>query len=213
MFALLPSALRLLLASALWPANPTYDPPPELAPLRFHLRHEHALSPSALNVFRDISLRTDAFSAEPVLALSAAPVTVHRPRSRAEFRAARARWRPGGEPTTLDWDDTDVPGPNVSSRETLQTLAKMTNNAYSEPGDKEWYDLGGDWDVVRPLPLLTMSARAADFGVSSRGTRSGGNRTWTASAVTSSSRRTTRRSSSPSRVPLPAGSSVGAVRQ
>lgn len=51
----------------------------------------------------------------------------------------------------LDWDETDVVGPNVHDRETLQMLGKMTNNAYSQPGDKDWYDLGPEWNSVRCL--------------------------------------------------------------
>ena len=83
-----------------------------------------------------------------------------------------------GQSQSLNWEIEDVPGPNVESRETLLTLAKMTNNgmlcvlicvrilfnecqsAYVEPGDPAWYDLGEDWNSVRmffltrAVPLL-----------------------------------------------------------
>jgi hypothetical protein len=40
-------------------------------------------------------------------------------------------------------------GPDVESRATLLELAKMTNNAYVEPDDPAWYDLGANWNDVR----------------------------------------------------------------
>jgi putative lipase involved disintegration of autophagic bodies len=46
------------------------------------------------------------------------------------------------------WQESDILGPNVTERETLLTLAKMTNNAYNKPTDEEWYDLGSDWNSV-----------------------------------------------------------------
>ena len=36
----------------------------------------------------------------------------------------------------------------MESRETLLELAKMTNNAYVEPSDPAWYDLGTGWNSV-----------------------------------------------------------------
>ncbi|EKM58524.1 uncharacterized protein PHACADRAFT_53577, partial [Phanerochaete carnosa HHB-10118-sp] len=50
-----------------------------------------------------------------------------------------------------DWDEDEIEGPDVESRKTLLNLAKMTNNAYLEPGEAEWYDLGGDWNVSYPV--------------------------------------------------------------
>jgi len=51
-----------------------------------------------------------------------------------------------GQSGLLDWDVAEMQGPNPSNRETLLTLAKMTSNAYNEPSDKDWYDLGQDWN-------------------------------------------------------------------
>jgi putative lipase involved disintegration of autophagic bodies len=50
----------------------------------------------------------------------------------------------------LRWDEVDVDGPNVTSRTTLQTLAKMSSNAYYDwnTTDKAWYELGTNWTVV-----------------------------------------------------------------
>ncbi|KAG8888083.1 putative lipase atg15 [Tulasnella sp. 332] len=46
---------------------------------------------------------------------------------------------------TLDWEEGEVIGPDIESRETLLELAKMTNNAYEERDNPAWYSLGDDW--------------------------------------------------------------------
>jgi lipase ATG15 len=51
----------------------------------------------------------------------------------------------------LPWDEDEIIGPDVESRETLLELAKMTNNAYVEPGDPAWYDLEGNWSEDYPF--------------------------------------------------------------
>ncbi|KAG8691028.1 putative lipase atg15 [Ceratobasidium sp. 395] len=80
---------------------------------------------------------------------------VHRPISQDAFHAARKRrkqkspfgrvglWKEREQ--SLGWDEDDVEGPAVDKRETVLVLAKMTNNAYVEPNESEWYDLGGNW--------------------------------------------------------------------
>lgn len=47
----------------------------------------------------------------------------------------------------LDWQEVDTVIPDVTDIETLASLAKMTNNAYSLPGDDRWYDPGGSWNL------------------------------------------------------------------
>ena len=42
-------------------------------------------------------------------------------------------------------------GPDVKSRESLLTLAKMTFDAYLEPSDKEWYEPDPQWNKVSPF--------------------------------------------------------------
>ena len=59
-----------------------------------------------------------------------------------------------GQSTILDWDEEEIVGPDVESRETLLALAKMTSNAYLQPDDKEWYPLGKNWTTVRLQPSL-----------------------------------------------------------
>jgi lipase ATG15 len=48
----------------------------------------------------------------------------------------------------IPWQEDEVPGPDVESRETLLELAKMTHNAYMDPNDPAWYELDGNWTVV-----------------------------------------------------------------
>ncbi|TFY64357.1 hypothetical protein EVJ58_g2688 [Rhodofomes roseus] len=104
--------------------------------LSFQLRHYHAnleADPST-----DYSLRSRA-------------VKTHRPVSLSALAEARTRSIRFAQSALLDWDEDEVLGPDVESRETLLELAKMTNNAYLEPGEAGWYELGGDWNVSYPV--------------------------------------------------------------
>jgi putative lipase involved disintegration of autophagic bodies len=57
-----------------------------------------------------------------------------------------------GQSQSLGWEEDEIPAPDHESRETLLLLAKMANNAYVEPGDPYWYDLGGEtWNNVSSL--------------------------------------------------------------
>ncbi|PLW50193.1 hypothetical protein PCASD_01901 [Puccinia coronata f. sp. avenae] len=47
----------------------------------------------------------------------------------------------------LDWDEFETVLPDVTDIETLASLAMMTNNAYTLPGDDRWYDPGGAWNL------------------------------------------------------------------
>lgn len=86
-----------------------------------------------------------------------------------------------GQSDALLWEETDVVGPNVTNRMTLQTLAKMTNNAYYEPSEKGWYDLGPDWNAVRHVISLSQNfAKESSFSH----IHLAGNQTRTASGVT-----------------------------
>ena len=134
---LLPNALQFLLASFLWSKDtPSHR---QSAPLRFELRHQHAISNSSRIIFSDVRRGSSRFAAEEY-GVSAKPTIVHRPTSRDRFFSAR--WN---SLTSVPWDEVEVEGPDVHDRETLLTLAKMTNNAYTEPENSDWYDLGPDW--------------------------------------------------------------------
>jgi putative lipase involved disintegration of autophagic bodies len=55
------------------------------------------------------------------------------------------------------WDDKPVLGPNVTDRETVLELSKMTYNAYYQGSDdKGWYALRDDWNVRLSLILSLL---------------------------------------------------------
>jgi hypothetical protein len=57
----------------------------------------------------------------------------------------------------LDWDEFETVLPDVTDIETLASLAMMTNNAYTLPGDDRWYDPGGAWNLVSTCnPLISV---------------------------------------------------------
>lgn len=143
-FNFLPTTLQYLLATYIF-TYPTTDTI-TTRPLKFGLRHALGVSNSTSRlVFSDIQPTTSL--TEESYAVNARMLKVSRARDQSKFFDARVR----GAQRTIDWDDTDVVGPDVRDRETLLMLAKMTNNAYSEPGNKDWYDLGPDWNSVRNL--------------------------------------------------------------
>jgi len=53
--------------------------------------------------------------------------------------------------------EDQVDGPDVSSKDVLATLAKMTANAYLQVADQDWYDLSHQWNQVRSCCLLISS--------------------------------------------------------
>lgn len=125
---------------------------PTSSRLPLELRHLHAVSPEGHVVFQDTPQQYNL----------AAPYTVntrriksHRPSSFEAFSNARISSLRFAQSMALDWDEDEILGPDVEDRDTLLTLAKMTNNAYLEPNDAQWYDLGANWTVVRPPPAIS----------------------------------------------------------
>lgn len=132
--------------------------------LNFTLRHIHAHK-GAKVVFKDISpahlyaIQATQPEFETSFSLSPKIVSTYKARNQAQYFAARNEnkqraWRrrrgelvEEGE-VEVDWDRWDVPGPDTSKRDTLQVLAKMTWNAYIQPDDGTWYDLGDEWGTV-----------------------------------------------------------------
>ncbi|KAK7032316.1 putative lipase atg15 [Paramarasmius palmivorus] len=118
--------------------------------LNFELRHHHAVSDFGRVVFSDVSQSSLMHERSNAFSVSTRPTRTHRPPSfdsliHAVKRRSYVDW---------DWEEDEVPGPDVEKRETLLTLAKMTNNAYFEDldsGGKEWYDLGPDWPNTHPF--------------------------------------------------------------
>jgi putative lipase involved disintegration of autophagic bodies len=59
-----------------------------------------------------------------------------------------------GQSAMLDWEEDEVHGPDVTRRETLLLLAKMTSNTYFKPDTNGWYNLTDEWNVVRQRRLF-----------------------------------------------------------
>ena len=140
---ILPNALQYLLASYVLPATHWQT---QSHSMRFELRHAHGMAANSSRiVFADMTqaqrLATDG------LQVQTRPTRISRARSQNEFFNARSR---GSTQLELLWDEVEVEGPDVRSRETLHMLAKMTNNAYyDDRGKKGWYDIGPEWNSVR----------------------------------------------------------------
>lgn len=138
----LPLTLRFLLGSLLWAQQPLHSANTGgSTKLRFQLRQVHGTTESSRVVFSDIPTSQNLVG--ELYEVETRPLTAHKPASLDDFFASRfdkSRLSP--------WDETDVEGPNVRDRETLLMLAKMTSNAYTQPGAKDWYDIGPDWNNV-----------------------------------------------------------------
>ncbi|KAI0359725.1 alpha/beta-hydrolase [Trametes cingulata] len=155
LFSTVTSLLASYLASFVHDRLPTTALHAQPAPLQFELRHFHAVSSDARVLFHDVRKSDiDALSiaGEPsTYTLQRKRMKAHKPRSIDAFHRARRRSMRFLESEAIDWNEIEVDGPDVESRETLLLLAKMTNNAYLEPGEDGWYDLGGHWNVSYPF--------------------------------------------------------------
>lgn len=133
------------------------------AVLQFELRHLHAVSSSTAHViFSDVSpqalktLSSDTSgSTKSSYSVRSRLGKTFRPSSFAAHERARLRSLRFGENEWLDWDEEEIISPDVESRETLLELAKITNNAYVDPEDPAWYDLGDGWNAVNPLSFFS----------------------------------------------------------
>ncbi|KAH9944828.1 alpha/beta-hydrolase [Amylocystis lapponica] len=140
------------------------DGPPELSPpLHFELRHFHAVSSDAQVLFHDVRPSDSVLAwSPPSHPIRTRRIRTHRPSSFAAFARARTRSMRFQESELLDWDEDELLGPDVERRETLLQLAKMTNNAYLEPGESGWYDLDNKWNVVCVFFRFSAPVRARD---------------------------------------------------
>lgn len=155
LFSTVTSWLASFLAASLSDHERAYELQTRPTPLRFELRHLHAVSPDARVVFHDVpksDIELLAQSGEPSsYSLRPRRARAHRPHSIDAFHRARVRSMRFQETEVIDWDEIEVDGPDVEDRETLLLLAKMTNNAYLAPGEEGWYELGDHWNVVSSL--------------------------------------------------------------
>ncbi|KAI5474579.1 triacylglycerol lipase ATG15-like protein [Pseudohyphozyma bogoriensis] len=66
--------------------------------------------------------------------------------------------------STLEWDEAPIEMPDVTDFATLGSLAKITANAYATaPGDSNWYDLEGKWNVSDSFGWLEDGIRGHVF--------------------------------------------------
>jgi putative lipase involved disintegration of autophagic bodies len=151
MYSLLPVAIQTLLTSFLWTDNQHLN---ATKPLRFQLRHEHAVSNASRIIFSDVapSFVPDVYGVDTRHVIS------HQPSSMSAFSRARLRSLRHAQNDASLWKENDLLAPNVKHRETLLTLAKMTSNAYNKPADKEWYDLDTNWNSVSSIKITSYSA-------------------------------------------------------
>lgn len=145
-FDIFPVALRLLLASLFWQEDTLQALPPRLS---FRLRHQHAVTNASRVVFSDVgpsqlvshSLSTPA---DPyIYDVDTSHLVTHRPSSYAAFHDARLRSMRHSQHDASLWHPAEVLGPDVTKRETLLSLAKMSNNAYAAGPDAGWYAIDG----------------------------------------------------------------------
>ena len=182
--------------------------------LTFQLRHFHAVTPSAHVFFADAPSRSTLNTDTQPLSIPTAPVKTARPLSAAAFLEARALSM-HAQPTAPDWEDHEIPGPDVSKREALLLLAKMTSNAYKEPDEDSWYNLTDEWGIVRSLasPVFVLLL-IRDMMYVLRSTRqSGGSLTMMDSVDTSSLQTTTAPSCFPSKARPRWGLAAGQLRR
>jgi putative lipase involved disintegration of autophagic bodies len=141
MFTILPTALRVLLTAFLWGEVHESGNAPGL---QFNLRHSHAIAVNDSRViFADVP---ESFSPESYT-VDIRHIQTHRVPSFKLFNAARSRSMRFAESHALPWESKYVPGPDVTKRATLLTLAEMAYNAYFQQTHKDWHDLGPEWNA------------------------------------------------------------------
>lgn len=109
---------------------------PTQTSLQFELRHLHAVSPSARVLFQDVPPLPKARGlfqdqdqhTNRTFTVQTRQTPSYRGPDYDAIWQARVHSIKFGQSQSLNWEIEDVPGPNVESRDTLLTLAKMTNN-------------------------------------------------------------------------------------
>ncbi|KDE07351.1 hypothetical protein MVLG_02393 [Microbotryum lychnidis-dioicae p1A1 Lamole] len=64
---------------------------------------------------------------------------------------------------TLGWDEVEIKAPNTSSVRTLQSLAKMANNAYVPFDSSSWWNLTKKWNITDSFGWLEDGLRGHVF--------------------------------------------------
>ena len=199
----IPFTSLLYLLDKFFPTNVAQRPhtsPPSDNGLTFHLKHIHAATSSAQVYFKDFPLdllSSNGLAYPPAVPIPTSSMRTLRPPSLHEFTAARHMSR-RGQNAILNWAEDEVSGPDVTRRETLLLLAKMTSNSYYVPGHGKWYNLTDEWNLVCCLLVLFYSTclprfilHVAGANACIRACPSGGSQMTMASADTCLRQRTT----------------------
>jgi hypothetical protein len=134
-------------------------------PLRFQLRHQHAISNSTKVIFSNVP--TARANTPESYSIHTRTLTTYRPPSLVVQ---------GHQGQSSRWVEDEVLGPDVEKRAVLLELAKMTNNAYLMPGEEGWYDLGDEWSPVSDILVvfkLVGLTRCRDINLVGNRTRMG----------------------------------------
>jgi putative lipase involved disintegration of autophagic bodies len=106
--------------------------------------HESTLAPDADDV------QTTFFpSTSSTHKLRTRTQTVHQPRFQDDVLRIRERSLRSQQSESIEWVQKEVLAPDVTDRETLREMAKMTGNAYAKPGQSNWYNMSMRWNTVR----------------------------------------------------------------
>ncbi|KAF8437532.1 Alpha/Beta hydrolase protein [Boletus edulis BED1] len=145
-FDVFPTTFRLLLVSLFWHEGTLEAQTPRLS---FLLRHQHAITNASNVIFSDVgpsqllshslSIPADPYTYD----VDTSRLLTHRPSSYAAFYDARLRSMRHGQSDATLWHSEEVLGPDVTDREALLSLAKMSNNAYVASPDGGWYNVEG----------------------------------------------------------------------
>lgn len=117
--------------------------------LTFHLAQDFS-SHTDRNVLRfNVHDRDGNLYASPTLRTRR--MTVYKPKSIDQFM--HSRWSSIRDDVSepVEWVPSEVDGPDIENRHTLQHLARMSGNAYALPGQKNWYEIDEAWNTVRRL--------------------------------------------------------------
>jgi len=93
----------------------------------------------------DLQNSPTGLSSVPTSTIRSRPTSVYRPRSPAAVHHDPLRSLPS-DPN--DWVRVVTTGPDVEDAHTLSQLARMSGNAYASPGQKNWYDIDPEWNIV-----------------------------------------------------------------
>ncbi|CAE6466565.1 unnamed protein product [Rhizoctonia solani] len=77
--------------------------------------------------------------------------TVHQPRSINDIHRVRERSLRLQQSEPIEWVQKNVLAPDVTDRETLQQLARMTANAYAQKGKPNWWEMSERWNESFPF--------------------------------------------------------------